>query len=224
MQDRKLAIKLLKEKINKFVKCEDGYKYLKSERRTYTISLENRSCTCVRFENFSMCHHLVAVAMAEGKELRGLDLSKVLVSKQRKKLNKKNEEINLYESMLQLLEDSRNEKNQSIDEIEIETFEFPQQQLEVPVIQQKRKRGDVESEPSDLQQQTTTMPQLPEQQQQPEVIVTQPKKKRGRPAGSKNKDKNPNPNPNTQPLQVPQFIQNSYRGQLRSAKRALDRY
>jgi hypothetical protein len=38
------------------------------------------------------------------------------------------------------------------------------------------------------------------------------------------KDKNPNPNPNTQPLQVPQFIQNSYRGQLRSAKRALDRY
>ena len=42
-----------------------------------------RWCTCVRFEKFAMCHHLVAVALAEGKELRGLDLSKVLVSKQR---------------------------------------------------------------------------------------------------------------------------------------------
>ena len=61
-------------------------KVIKSERKTFKISLENKSCTCVRFE---MCHHLVAVALAEGKELRGLDLSKVLVSKQRQKLNKK---------------------------------------------------------------------------------------------------------------------------------------
>ena len=47
-----------------------GYKYLKSERKTFKISLENKSCTCVRFEKFAMCHHLVAVALAEGKELR----------------------------------------------------------------------------------------------------------------------------------------------------------
>lgn len=210
MQDKKLAINLLKESINKFVKCEDCYKYLKSEKTTYTISLENRNCTCVKFEKFSMCHHLVAIAMAEGKELRGLDLSKVLVSKQRRKINKKNKEFELDESMLEILEDDKN------DEIEKEAFQLPQlpqqqQSEKVSLTQPIISTDDVVIEQFELPQQS---------HQQSEVLLIQPKKKRGRPPGSKKKATVSS----TQTLQVPQFLHKSYRGQLLSAKSALDRY
>ena len=57
--------------------------------------------------------------------------------------------------------------------------------------------------------------------------VEQPKRKRGRPPGSKNKirleKQSQLQQPQQQHLRIPDCIQSSYRGQLRSNKRALER-
>ena len=105
--------------------------------------------------------------------------------------------------MVQILEDNQ---NNSIVDMEIETFDL--QRLPQSQLPEEEIVGEDIEQPEEER----------EQNEEPQI---QQKKKRCRPKGSKNKAilEKQTKTSNTQQPQIPDFLQNKYRGELRSRKK-----
>ncbi len=82
-KDAKKLLTADKERV-KFVNLGDGcYEFRQSEWRIYSIEL-GRECSCRHFQKNGMCFHYAAVALLERVSLRGMPISKVLVTYRRR--------------------------------------------------------------------------------------------------------------------------------------------
>ena len=110
---------LLKEK-NKFQKSNNIY-FFNGEKHIYQIKLDILECDCKKFKKIGTCHHLIAVAIMENIDLRGLKLNNTLHSHKRKRVIIEDDEddpnVAEFNSLADNLERNLVEKTQNNDNL-----------------------------------------------------------------------------------------------------------